>query len=174
MEQITFTIKRETLEKLPVGVLVTLLAGQVVQPPAIIELPKHEIPKRLVEALDAQVEKHVTESSLFQDHTKTTKAKFWTPSEDKKLLQMYSEGHKTWFLANVFECEKWQVEYRLEKLESGQAKFTKRRWTRKDDLELIYGVSKHHLSEKELSEKLGRSVAAIRMRTNRLKAAGRI
>jgi hypothetical protein len=51
---------------------------------------------------------------------------------------------------------------------------TDKRWSNRDDLNLIYGYSKGHLSDKALAEMLQRTVSSVTNRIRRLKAAGKL
>lgn len=55
-----------------------------------------------------------------------------------------------------------------------KGKNTNRKWTRKDDLALIYGHSKGHMSFEQLAEQLGRNYQGIKMRIYRLEREGRL
>jgi len=55
-----------------------------------------------------------------------------------------------------------------------QGKNTNRPWKKADDLALIYGYSKGHLTFDELAERLGRNYQGIKMRVYRLKLDGRL
>ena len=47
-------------------------------------------------------------------------------------------------------------------------------WTNRDDINLIYGYSKGHLSDEALAEMLKRSVQGVKMRIWRLKRDGKL
>jgi hypothetical protein len=51
---------------------------------------------------------------------------------------------------------------------------TDKRWSNRDDLNLIYGYSKGHLSDEALAEMLERTVSSVRNRLRRLKRAGKL
>ena len=49
-----------------------------------------------------------------------------------------------------------------------------KRWTNREDLNLIYGYSKGHLSDEALAEMLQRTVQSVQVRISRLKRAGKL
>lgn len=53
-------------------------------------------------------------------------------------------------------------------------RYVNRKWTRKDDLALIYGHTKGHMSYAQLAEQLGRNVNGVRMRIYNLQKLGRL
>jgi hypothetical protein len=61
-----------------------------------------------------------------------------------------------------------------ETIKPPKPKYSNRIWTRKDDLALIYGLSKGHMNHAQLAEQLQRSEAGINMRVWRLKKEGRL
>lgn len=49
-----------------------------------------------------------------------------------------------------------------------------KRWSQRDDINLIYGYTKGHLSDKALAEMLDRTESGVRVRISRLKQAGKL
>jgi hypothetical protein len=89
------------------------------------------------------------------------------PTQAPQVAQLAKDTNAT--LLSLFPAEPAP-----EKVKPAKGKYTNRKWTRKDDLALIYGHSKGHMTFEQLAEQLGRNYQGIKMRIYRLEREGRL